>query len=45
MKKLTDLLNGNLRDYRPVPFWSWNDDLEPEELVRQIRDMKDKGIG
>ncbi|MBE5743016.1 MAG: hypothetical protein E7360_06875 [Clostridiales bacterium] len=45
MKKLNELLNGNLRDYRPVPFWSWNDELEPEELVRQIRDMKDKGIG
>lgn len=45
MKKLTEILNGNLRDYRPVPFWSWNDDLEPDELVRQIRDMKDKGIG
>ncbi|MBR2336425.1 MAG: hypothetical protein IKA61_00565 [Clostridia bacterium] len=45
MKKLTETLKGNLRDYRPVPFWSWNDDLEPEELVRQIRDMKDKGIG
>ena len=45
MKNLTELLNGNLRDYRPVPFWSWNDDLQPEELVRQIHDMKDKGIG
>lgn len=45
MKKLTELLNGNLRDYRPIPFWSWNDDLQPDELVRQIHDMKDKGIG
>ncbi len=45
MKKLTERLQGNLKDYRPIPFWSWNDDLQPEELVRQIRDMKDKGIG
>ena len=45
MKNLTERLKGNLRDYRPVPFWSWNDDLQPDELVRQIRDMKDKGIG
>ena len=45
MKDLTKLLNGDLRDYRPVPFWSWNDDLQPEELVRQIDEMKEKGIG
>lgn len=45
MKKLIQTLKGNLRDYRPIPFWSWNDNLEPDELVRQIRDMKDKGIG
>ena len=45
MKDLTKLLNGDLRDYRPVPFWSWNDDLQPEELVRQIDTMKEKGIG
>ena len=45
MDKLTKLLNGNLRDYRPVPFWSWNDDLDPEELRRQIRQMKKNGMG
>ncbi|MBL8993439.1 MAG: glycoside hydrolase, partial [Spirochaetia bacterium] len=28
-----------------APFWSWNADLEEEELVRQIRDMKEKGWG
>ena len=31
--------------YRPVPFWSWNDRLEPEELLRQIREMHDAGMG
>lgn len=31
--------------YRPIPFWSWNDELEPERLRQQIRWMKDSGIG
>lgn len=31
--------------YRPAPFWSWNDKLEPNELRRQIREMKKAGIG
>ena len=32
-------------DFRPVPFWSWNDKLEPEELRWQIREMHKAGIG
>lgn len=32
-------------EYRTVPFWSWNDELEPDELVRQIRAMKQAGLG
>ncbi len=32
-------------EYRSVPFWSWNDDLDPEELRRQVRTMKEAGIG
>ena len=31
--------------YRPIPFWSWNDKLDPEELRRQIREMHKAGIG
>ncbi len=31
--------------YKSIPFWSWNDDLNEEELRRQIRWMRDKGIG
>ncbi|MGG1517726.1 glycosyl hydrolase [Paenibacillus oryzisoli] len=31
--------------YRSAPFWSWNDKLEPEELRRQIREMKRAGLG
>lgn len=31
--------------YRGAPFWSWNDRLDPEELARQVRDMKAHGMG
>ncbi len=31
--------------YRPVPFWSWNDTLDKDELVRQVEWMNDHGIG
>ncbi len=46
------LLAGNLSGffdpgmiYRGAPFWSWNGNLEPEELRKQIRLMKDAGMG
>ncbi|MBQ9759933.1 MAG: hypothetical protein IJW16_01140 [Clostridia bacterium] len=35
----------DLTDYQSIPFWSWNNEIEPEELVRQIEDMKSVGIG
>ena len=28
-----------------VPFWSWNDELEIEKLVKQIREMHQNGYG
>ena len=31
--------------YRAVPFWSWNDTLDKDELVRQVEWMNDHGIG
>lgn len=31
--------------YRPIPFWSWNDELDREELKRQIRELKHSGAG
>jgi len=31
--------------YRPVPFWSWNDELEPSELEVQIDQMHEAGLG
>ncbi len=33
------------REWRGAPFWSWNDELEPEEIRRQIREMKEAGLG
>lgn len=32
-------------EFRPVPFWSWNEVMEPEEVKRQIREMKNAGWG
>lgn len=31
--------------YRPIPFWSWNEKLDPEETRHQIQLMHDAGIG
>ncbi|MBE6377016.1 MAG: hypothetical protein E7050_11235 [Lentisphaerae bacterium] len=31
--------------FRPSPFWSWNADLDPDELRRQIRLMHEAGLG
>jgi alpha-L-rhamnosidase len=31
--------------YRVAPFWFWNAKMEPEEIVRQIREMAEKGVG
>jgi hypothetical protein len=31
--------------YAEMPFWSWNDDLDPDELRRQIRLMDEAGWG
>lgn len=31
--------------FRPIPFWSWNDALEEKELKYQISEMKKAGMG
>ena len=33
------------KEYRPLPFWSWNDKLEKEKLIEQIHWMKEKENG
>ncbi len=43
--KIAELAANPAADYRPVPFWSWNDKLENKELSRQISLMYEAGIG
>jgi hypothetical protein len=31
--------------HRPTPFWYWNGAIEETDIARQIREMKDKGVG
>ncbi len=33
------------KKYRPIPFWSWNEKLNPTETKRQINLMNEAGIG
>ncbi len=44
MNILNELKNPP-KKYRSVPFWSWNEKLEPEETRRQVRIMNEAGIG
>ena len=32
------------KEYTPIPFWFWNDDLNEAELERQIFDFKSKVV-
>ena len=32
------------KEFTPLPFWFWNDELTEDELKRQIGEMQDKGI-
>ncbi len=31
--------------YRSAPFWSWNDELDKQELIHQIREIHKQGMG
>lgn len=33
-----------LKEFTPIPFWFWNDYLSEEEILRQMKEMKDKGV-
>ena len=35
----------NIKEYRAIPFWSWNNELDEKYLVKQIEEMKEVGIG
>lgn len=41
MSKLINDVKKNSIKYGSIPFWSWNDKLEPAELRKQIRNMHD----
>ena len=38
-------IDADMPQFRSLPFWSWNDELETDELRFQIRRMKEAGIG
>src|SRR6266508_1488497 len=44
-----DALYAGMRDapteWGMMPFWFWNDDLDPVELSRQLRAFRDGGFG
>lgn len=44
-KELETALRGELKEYRSIPFWSWNNSLDEGELTKQIEEMKTAGIG
>jgi len=33
------------KEYRPIPFWSWNEKLNTEETAEQVRLMDEVGMG
>ena len=45
MKKIIDIVLEKENEYRPIPFWSWNSQLEESELKRQIEWMEENAIG
>ncbi|MBE7067929.1 MAG: hypothetical protein E7381_01365 [Clostridiales bacterium] len=44
-ENLQKALAQDLTDYRAIPFWSWNNELDEVELVRQIDEMYEAGMG
>jgi hypothetical protein len=44
-KALLQAFQNPGREFRGKPFWAWNGKLEPDELRRQIRVMKQMGLG
>ena len=45
MQELLKELEAHPEKYQSVPFWSWNDQLDKDKLIEQIRWMKSQGIG
>ena len=45
IKKIVDEFKNPGSVYRGAPFWAWNGKLEKNELRRQVRIMKEMGLG
>ena len=45
MSTLLRLFRDPPARFRGAPFWSWNDLLDRDELVRQVADMRQHGMG
>lgn len=45
IEKLKKASLSELRDYAAIPFWSWNNELDEERLLRQIEEMNEAGMG
>lgn len=45
MDKIKNTLQGDLQQWKPIPFWSWNAKLNADRLCAQIDQMKQWGIG
>jgi hypothetical protein len=43
-EKLLAALKDDLSEYTSIPFWSWNNELDEAELIRQIREFKEASI-
>ncbi|MBR6708064.1 MAG: hypothetical protein IKL84_00130, partial [Clostridia bacterium] len=43
MKPIIDQIAAQAKQHANIPFWSWNDRLEEDELGRQIENMHDLG--
>jgi hypothetical protein len=41
----TALFSSPPREFRPVPMWFWNGDIEEEEIRRQVRAFAEGGLG
>ena len=45
LKNIKQHFDMDLTHWKPIPFWSWNDKLEPNELRKQIAWMKQNELG
>jgi hypothetical protein len=45
VEELRELFQCPGKDFRGAPFWSWNDKLDPKELIAQVKGMKAHGMG